>query len=133
MEGETYGSITRASESGLSERIVRASESGVNERISVEFLHGRRTEEGLYRIVIERRVTRTKYLIKDVTGKGLLNLEGIPIDTISCIVKKEETSKGAQFMVVGCLSTVDRKEFPILDAISISVFSYERALNILSK
>ncbi|KAI5190264.1 hypothetical protein NEMIN01_0963 [Nematocida minor] len=116
MEGETYGSISRASE------------SGIISKKSVEFLHGRRAEEGLFRVVIERRMTRTKYLIRDVSGKGILNLDNVPGDIVTRIVKKEDAEKKPQLLVIGRLLSPDVQEFPVLDAYSISLFTYESAL-----
>ncbi|KAI5165145.1 hypothetical protein NEIRO03_0043 [Nematocida sp. AWRm78] len=115
MEGETYGSISRMSE------------SGIFCRKSIEFIHGRRSEEGLFRVVIERRMTRTKYLVEDISGKGILNLESIPNEVVNRIIKKEGR-ENLQLQVIGKLQSDAPQEYPIIDATSVSIFSFEGAL-----
>ncbi|EHY65214.1 hypothetical protein NEAUS04_0393 [Nematocida ausubeli] len=117
MEGETYGSISRASE------------SGVFCSREIEFIHGRRTEEGIFRVMVERRITRTKYLVQDVSGKGILNLEKISSEVVAKIVKRESKEKEKiHLLVIGKLQSKDPQEFPVLDALSITLFTFENGL-----
>lgn len=119
MEGETYGTISRASE------------SGIFTKKTAEFLHGKRTQEGIFRVLIKRRITRTKYLIEDASGEGILSLCAIPSDTVTRILQKENTYKITQFMIIGQLISSEAEECPVLQAQSIAVFSYESAVKLI--
>lgn len=116
MEGETYGSISRASESGI-----------LTDK-TVEFLHGRRTQEGLFRVLVERRITRTKYLVRDLSGRGILNLEKIDSNTLIKTAAKTSPEQEVQLFVRGSVNSEEKQEFPILEALTVSLFTFEGAL-----
>ncbi|KAH9385470.1 uncharacterized protein NEMAJ01_0366 [Nematocida major] len=120
MEGETYGSISKIDE------------SEILPYINIEFLHGKRTEEGIFKVVIVRRITRTKYLAKDVSGNGILNLERIPSEVSARLIKKNRVEETPRLLVVGRLLSEEKQECPVLLAETVCAFSYEQALELLS-
>lgn len=128
MEGETYSSICAANETRGAPPL------------SLRFLRGQNATEGYFAPELIKKMTRTKYVIRDATGSGILDVSGIEMAVIRQVIgslKKESKRIG----VVGHLGspasasgTEERPEpasIPTVIATSICAFTYFSALCLL--
>lgn len=132
MEGETYSSICAANET-------RGSPS-----LALRFIRGQNTTEGYFAPELVKKMTRTKYLIRDATGSGVLDVSGIDMTVIRQVIgsiKKESKrigvigrlrSPGCATGTPGCATGTEEDpeptSIPTVIATSISPFSYFSAL-----
>lgn len=124
MEGETYASISMESESMLSSPV------------PIGFLHGRCIKRRFFCLTVQRRITRTNYLVQDVSGKGVLSIAKVSEKCISSLYAeiKETHQKrsllGAEIYVVGNIEH-EEQEYPFVIASAVGVFSFCKALEIV--
>ncbi|KAI5192013.1 hypothetical protein NECID01_1750 [Nematocida sp. AWRm77] len=136
MEGETYTTVSRISES-------------IMEGHALSFLHARGTAEGLFVLRVVQKISRSKYLVQDASGKGILDTSQVPASAVSRLIyhiqQKEHKRAlvGQTVQVLGRLADQDRsapgkrracpdkEELCVVTATDMSLFSYLGALHIM--
>ena len=135
MEGETYASISGASES-------------LPLSYPVLFLRGEDRTKGFFHVLIEKRLTRSNYLVKDISGTGILSVREVPSSIFLSVYTQLERQKekksllGKEVFIIGSILEVDQplidltegedqKGYPFLSASSLGIFSYSSALQLI--
>ncbi|OAG31740.1 hypothetical protein NEDG_00215 [Nematocida displodere] len=123
MDGETYNSIGTSATSLL------------EGRYHLNFVHGRSTEESLFVVYVDKRMTRSKYHVHDASGRGILDVTDVSPEAKQRIVEELKVArvKGTmvrqKVQVVGRLSENNQSHTsPVVTATSLSLFTFHSAL-----
>lgn len=147
MDGETYTTISRISESGIADGY------------SLNFLGSADRSVSLFVVRVRQKLERSKYLVEDASGKGVLDTSRLSPEQVAKFIRqlplasqpaKRPTNQptkrparqlptllGKQLQVIGAIEphTYRHRSTPqayaVLGATELSLFSYLSALHLM--